>query len=102
MGWVKVARVSDVPVGSMVQVTVDEEDIALYHLEEGFYATSDVCTHAGESLTQGTLSGHIVACPKHGGKFDVCTGAATAFPCVTPVQTFSVEVREDEVWLNYD
>jgi 3-phenylpropionate/trans-cinnamate dioxygenase ferredoxin subunit len=102
MAWVKVAQAADIPVGSMRRVTVGEDDIAVYHLEDGFYATSDICTHASQSLTEGRLEGHVVACPKHGGKFDVRTGAAVAFPCVYPLQTYPVEVRDGEVWLNYE
>ncbi len=100
--WIKVANVSDLEVGDMMQVSLDEEDLALYHLEDGFYATSDVCTHAAQSLSNGTLDGHIVACPRHGGKFDVKTGQATSFPCVIPIATYEVEVRGDEVWVDYD
>ncbi len=101
MGWVKVAKVADVPVGGMVQVLVDDESIALYHLQEGFRATSDVCTHAGESLSQGKLEGCIIACPKHGGKFNVQTGEATAFPCVVPIETYVVEIRDNEIWIEF-
>ncbi len=101
MGWVKIARVDDVSVGDMIQVIVDDEPIALYRLEEGFRATSDICTHAGESLTQGTLQDCIIACPKHGGKFNVLTGEAIALPCVIPVEVYPVEVRDGEVWLDY-
>lgn len=102
MSWVKVASTDEVPAGSMKQVTVEDEDIALYHAEEGFYATSDVCTHASESLTRGTLSGCIVACPKHGGKFDIRSGAAVAFPCVIPVQTYDVEVRGTDIYIDFE
>ena len=102
MAWTKVGTVREVPVGTMKQVTVDEEKIAVYHLEEGFYATSDVCTHASEYLSTGSLDGRIVACPKHGGKFDVTSGAAVAFPCVVPLEVYPVEVRGEEVWLDFE
>lgn len=86
----------------MKQVTIRDEDIALYHTTDGFFATSDVCTHASESLCKGSLHGNIVACPKHGGKFDVTTGQPTAFPCVYPVATYEVELRGSEVWLDFE
>lgn len=101
MGWTKVSMVAEVPVGEMTQVTVEEDDIALYHTDEGWFATSDVCTHASATLTEGTLDGCIIMCPKHGGKFDVRTGSPAAFPCVRPVESFPVEVRGEEVWLDY-
>jgi nitrite reductase/ring-hydroxylating ferredoxin subunit len=100
MAWIKVARVDEIPVGEVKFVDVEDEPIALYHAEDGFYATSDACTHASESLSMGRLDGHIIACPKHGGKFDIRTGAAVAFPCVYPLQTYDVEVRDGEIWIN--
>jgi nitrite reductase/ring-hydroxylating ferredoxin subunit len=102
VAWIKVANVGDVGVGEMVQIALEDDDLALYHLEDGFYVTSDVCTHASQSLTHGSLDGHIVACPKHGGKFDVRTGLATAFPCVIGLETYDVDVRGEEVWIDYD
>lgn len=86
----------------MKQVVVEEQDIALYHVDDAFYATSDVCTHASETLTRGTLSGCIVACPKHGGKFDVRSGGAVAFPCVIPVETYAVEIRGSDIYIDFE
>ncbi|MCL6592784.1 MAG: non-heme iron oxygenase ferredoxin subunit [Alicyclobacillus sp.] len=100
MAWVRVANVSELPLGGMRKVVVDDEEIALYHLADGVYATSDICTHARASLSAGTLQEHVVTCPKHGGKFDVRTGAAVALPCVYPLQTYPVEVRGDEIWID--
>lgn len=102
MSWVKVANINDLAVGEMKQIAMEEEDLALYRIEDGFFVTSDVCTHAAQSLSQGTLQGHIVACPRHGGKFDVRTGQATAFPCVMPVATYAVDVRDGDIWIDYD
>lgn len=102
MTWVRIASVEEIPLHSMKQFVLDEDEIAVYHIDEGFYATSDICTHASQRLTEGTLSGAIVACPKHGGKFNVTTGQATAFPCVIPLATYEVALRNDEVWVDYD
>lgn len=102
MSWIKAATVDEVPVGSMKQLVFDEEDLALYHVEDGFYASSDLCTHAAMNLSEGALEGHVVACPRHGGKFDVRTGEAVAFPCVMPLKTYAVEVRGEDVFVDYD
>lgn len=102
LAWIKVGHVTDIPITGMKQISLEDDEIAIYHLSEGFYATSDVCTHASESLTQGSLEGTVVRCPKHGGKFDVCTGQALAFPCVIPLQTYAVEIREDELWIDVE
>lgn len=87
----------------MMQIELEDEVLALYHTnEDNWYVTSDVCTHAGESLTTGALEGCIVACPKHGGKFDVTNGKAVAMPCVIPVETFPVEVRGKDIYIDFD
>ena len=44
-------------------------------VEGRFHAIDDVCTHDGGPLADGELSGHTIACPRHGAKFDVRTGA---------------------------
>lgn len=102
LAWIKVASVDELPVGSMKQVSFEDDDLALYHLEDGFYVTSDLCTHAAMNLSEGTLAGHVVACPRHGGKFDVRTGEAVTFPCVIQLQTYDVEVRGEDIFVDYD
>lgn len=102
MSWYKVANTTDIPEGQMVQVMVEDEPIAVYHTSEGFYATSDICTHAGQTLTLGKLEGCIVACPKHGGKFDVQSGEAVQMPCVVPVETFAVDIRGEAIYIDFE
>lgn len=86
----------------MVQVMVEDEPIAVYHTPEGFYATSDICTHASQSLTLGKLTDCIVACPKHGGKFDVRSGEAVAMPCVIAVETYPVDIRGADIYIEFE
>lgn len=86
----------------MVQVELENEPIALYHTAEGFYATVDTCTHAGETLTHGTLRDCVVECPKHGGKFDVKTGDAVAMPCVVAVETYPIDIRGTDIYIDFD
>lgn len=102
VAWTQVALLSELAEGEMKRVELGDDDIAIYHTASGFFATSDVCTHASESLSCGRLEGNIVACPKHGGKFDVTTGQATAFPCVYPLATYELEVRGEALWLNVE
>ncbi|QQE80289.1 non-heme iron oxygenase ferredoxin subunit [Alicyclobacillus sp. SO9] len=103
MSWTKVASAAEVAKGSMRNVEIDDEYIGVYHtMEDEWYATSNICTHAGETLTDGTLEGCVVQCPKHGGQFDVSTGAAVKFPCVMPVETYQIEIRDGEVYIDFE
>jgi ethylbenzene dioxygenase ferredoxin subunit len=48
-------------------------------------------------MTDGYVEGDEVECPFHGGRFNIRTGEPTAFPCVVPLQTYTVTVVGDEV-----
>lgn len=73
--------------------------VALFHVDGCVYATQDTCTHGNASLVDGYLIGDEVECPLHQGMFNVRTGQATAAPCVEPLRTFRVEVRDGVVFL---
>jgi 3-phenylpropionate/trans-cinnamate dioxygenase ferredoxin subunit len=88
---------SELPVGSMKSVVLDETDVLLVHFEDGIYAVSGICTHAQVHLGDGWLEGDLVCCPKHGGKFHVRTGKSAAFPAVSALEKFEVAVVNGQV-----
>ncbi len=88
-------RVSELAPGKARLVKVDGEGVAVYNVDGTFYATQERCTHAGGPLSQGTLRGRIVECPRHGSRFDVATGAVLRGPATRPVQTYHVVVEGD-------
>jgi nitrite reductase/ring-hydroxylating ferredoxin subunit len=44
------------------------------------HAISNVCSHAGGPLDEGSLDGDVVTCPWHGSRFDVRTGRVCGGP----------------------
>ena len=97
--FVRVASVGELPDPGATVVEVDGEVIALFHVEGAFHALDDVCTHDGGPLASGELSGHKVACPRHGAKFDVRTGAALSMPAVRATRAHDVKVEDGGVWV---
>ena len=97
--FVRVADVSDVPDPGKTLVEVDGEMVALFHVEERFYALDDVCTHDGGPLADGELRDHKIACPRHGAKFDIRTGAALTMPAVRATRAHDVKVEDGGVWV---
>jgi nitrite reductase/ring-hydroxylating ferredoxin subunit len=95
--FVKVAHASDIQPSHMKFVQVADEDICLVNINGKFYAISNVCTHEGGPLADGTLEGYQVECPWHGSKFDVRTGEVTAPPASVPVPTYEVRVDGDNI-----
>lgn len=97
MAWQQVGQELDIPVGDMKSFVVQGEAITVYHLEEGWYATSDICTHQDCSLSEGDIEGKEIVCWCHGGAFDIKTGQATRMPCTIPVETFPVEIHDGRI-----
>ena len=94
---VAVARVDEIPVGTVKVVLVGGRQIALCNHDGAYYAIDDVCTHDGGSLDQGQLVGAEIECPRHGARFDVKTGRATRLPAIRPVRTYRVEVADGAI-----
>src|SRR6201991_2637210 len=72
--WIKLARVSEVPLSAAKECVAEGRIIALFNVGGTFYALDGVCPHQGGPLGRGELGGCIVTCPWHGWQFDVCNG----------------------------
>jgi metal-sulfur cluster biosynthetic enzyme/nitrite reductase/ring-hydroxylating ferredoxin subunit len=97
--FVRVATVGELSDPGSTVVEVDGDLIALFHVEGVYYALDDVCTHDGGPLASGELTGHKVACPRHGAKFDIRTGAALSMPAVRATRAHDVKVEDGGVWV---
>ncbi len=79
-GWLEVANVDEIPVGTMKHVEVNGREIAVANVDGKFYAIDDRCGHMNARLSSGGLRGNIVTCPQHGAQFDVTTGRKQTEP----------------------
>ena len=95
--FITVANVNDVRKGKVKTFTVNGHKIALCNVEGTFFATQDVCTHDQGPLGEGELWDYNIECPRHGARFDVRTGQATALPAIRPIKTFPVRVEGDAI-----
>lgn len=96
----RVAGPDEVPAGGRKSVLLDDEILALLlRAGDDYYCVEDVCSHDGQPLTDGPLVGMEIECPRHGARFDVCTGKATCMPATAPIRTFLVEARADGVYV---
>src|SRR5262245_48173079 len=103
--WVRVAAVADVPRDGGVTVRVGDAQIVVFHFatRDAWYATQAMCPHRKDMvLGRGLLGTHgdvpKVACPMHKKTFSLETGDGLSDPSYR-VQTFPVEVRSDQVWV---
>lgn len=80
--YVRVADKSEIPIGKMKKVQLDDNEILIVNLNGKYYAISSRCTHMKGDLSKGSLEGEIVTCPKHGAKFNITTGKMAEKPRV--------------------
>ena len=95
--YVTVAKVGEIPEGGVKITRVEDELLAIFHVEGQYYAINDVCTHDGGPLAEGPLDGHVIECPRHGARFDIRTGAVLCMPATAPVPTHETRVVGDEI-----
>jgi metal-sulfur cluster biosynthetic enzyme/nitrite reductase/ring-hydroxylating ferredoxin subunit len=95
----RVLAVGELPDPGKTLVEVDGDMVAVFHVGGTFYAIDDVCTHDGGPLADGELRDHKIACPRHGAKFDIRTGAALTMPAVRPTRAHDVKVQDGGVWV---
>ena len=100
-GFVTVARVGDIPEGGVKVVRIEDQPIAIFHVNGAYYATDDVCTHDGGPLAEGRIEGEIIECPRHGARFDITTGAALSLPAIAPVATYEIRVQGAEIQVRW-
>jgi 3-phenylpropionate/trans-cinnamate dioxygenase ferredoxin subunit len=100
-GFVTVARVGEIPDGGRKVVRLEDQSVAVFHLNGGYFAIEDVCTHDGGPLADGFLEGETIECPRHGAKFNVRTGAVLCLPATSPVPTYAVRVEGDEIQVGW-
>lgn len=95
--YVTVARTTDLPPGAREVFDVEGFYIAVFNVGGSYYAIEDICTHDDGPLAEGEVIGTEIECPRHGGRFDLRTGAVTRMPAVVPVSWFPVRVAGDEI-----
>ena len=89
----------DVPDGGMLLVELEDRLAIIFHVNGQFYCIDDVCTHDGGPLSDGELEGCVIACPRHGAKFDVTTGEALTMPATESTVCHEVKLDENSVYV---
>lgn len=96
---VPVARLDQVPEGTMLMVQVDGTDILLVHLDGRVRALQGICSHEYFELDKGFLTGDTLTCALHFSRFDLDTGQALDPPAELPLVTWPVAIVDGDVVL---
>jgi 3-phenylpropionate/trans-cinnamate dioxygenase ferredoxin component len=97
MAWQPVTTCEDVSHDAPVGYTDGERKIAVFKVDDAYYATDNVCPHAYALLTDGFVEGDRVECPLHGAIFHIPTGRCLAPPADCDIKTYPVKVEENRI-----
>src|SRR3954447_23831364 len=99
--FVFVANTSDIEDPGKLLVEIGERLVVLIRAAGHFYALDDICTHDGGPLSEGPIDGNdgTIACPRHGAKFDIKTGAALTMPATKPTRSHEVKIEGDQIFV---
>jgi 3-phenylpropionate/trans-cinnamate dioxygenase ferredoxin subunit len=99
--FVAAAKTSEIPDPGSRLVEIGERLVVLIRAAGHYYALDDICTHDGGPLSEGPIDAEAktIACPRHGAKFDIKTGAALTMPATRPTRSHDVKVEGDQVFV---
>lgn len=73
---------------------IEDKAIAVFNLEDNYFAIEDYCTHQGLPLSEGPVEGDEIECPFHGARFCIKTGEVKTPPACVNLTTFETRVHE--------
>lgn len=96
-----VARVSDVPPGTLLAVKrANGDEVCLYHHGGVIGAVANECTHAEFAMADGTLRRDgTIECAWHGARFACATGRVCRGPAADPLPVYEVRVEDGRVYV---
>jgi 3-phenylpropionate/trans-cinnamate dioxygenase ferredoxin component len=99
---IDVAPVDDLPPGSVKIVQAGSVMVGVFNLDGEYCAIEDRCSHDDGPLAEGDFDpeDRVVVCPRHGSRFDICSGRPLSLPAYEPVDTFPVVVQDG--WVKVD
>ncbi len=98
--WVIACATADVDEEDVIRFDHEELSLCIYNTPDGFFATDGMCTHAEQHLEDGIVTGCVIECPLHQGKFDVTNGKALEGPVYDDLKTYPVKVENYNVYVN--
>ncbi len=94
----QIASIDEFGTADRLEVFIDDTPVLLIRLNNQYFAIEDVCTHDGQPLTDGSIEEGAIICPRHGARFDLETGKALCMPATKAVQTFEIEIRDQQIF----
>jgi nitrite reductase/ring-hydroxylating ferredoxin subunit len=99
MAWLDVASRQAIVSACMLEAEASGRALLLYDVDGTIYATAAVCPHHAAWLSQGSISGDCIDCPRHMGRFHIPTGRQVRGPACPDLRTYAVRLEGDRVFV---
>lgn len=100
-GWVEIGASSFLKKEEVIRFDHDQKTFAIYRTADGeLYATEGICTHSNAHLADGFVSGNLIECAKHNGRFDVTDGSPKRPPVCVALRTYQVREHDGKIFLD--
>lgn len=93
--FLQAVKTSELPAGAKQAVELAGQPILVCNSNGKIFAVSNICSHAQEMLDCGRMGNGWIACPIHGARFDLATGAAKNPPATRPIPVFETRIEGD-------
>jgi nitrite reductase (NADH) small subunit len=98
--WTPITEADNIPTREGRAVTVCDQEIAIFHLQDRYLTIENKCPHKGGPLCDGIVSGTTVVCPLHGRRFDLETGMPVRASEPSCVATFPTRVEDGIIFVD--
>ena len=98
---VHIGELDDIDVGSVENFEHDEKDYAIFHLENGFFATQGQCNcEENAFLSEATVEGEELECARCGNTYSIVSGDSINDPELPALKIYDVSEEEGSIYLN--
>lgn len=103
MARARLCALSELPQGESRVFDVADFVLAAARSGNRVFVLEDRCSHDDGEFEQGRVIESEdrveIECPRHGGRFDMASGAATRMPAIAPIESFTATIEDDQVWV---
>ena len=100
-GWINVCDVGALEKEDVLRFDHDGRTFAIYRtIDDQYFATDGICTHGNAHLAEGFVTGRLIECSKHNGRFDIRSGAPARMPACVALCTYAVKTEQERVYID--
>lgn len=95
--WTTLASTDELQPGDRKADFIDDEPVLLVRIDDNYFCIADACSHDGQPLGDGPITGEDITCSRHGARFSLATGDALCMPATEPVATYAIRIADGQV-----